>query len=52
MNILDGLDSCDGIRGEVIMLGGTATLKKAYDVSDVSALEFSRGRSLSLPIKI
>ena len=56
MNILDGLDSCDGIRGEVItqraLLGGITSLKKACDSSDGSALEFSRGRLVSIPIEI
>jgi len=49
MNILGGLDSCEGIRGEIItqraLLLGVTSLEKGYNISDISAMELSRGLS-------
>jgi len=49
MDSLGALDSCEGVRGEIIthraLLVGVTSLEKGYNTSDASAMEFSRGLS-------
>jgi len=51
MDILGALDSCEGIRGEIIthraLLVGVTSLEKGYNTSDASAMEFSRALASS-----